>query len=808
MRTQKLKLIFCLVIATWILSGSLYAQEGTYHIKGILKDSLTHQPGEFFSIGLKKDSTTLKVVTSDEQGKFTIDKVSPGKYLLMIAAIGYQRREIQVTINGHKDLGELLVTTAIGQLNEVSIVTSRPLIKQEADRISYDVQADPESKVMTVLDMMRKIPLLSVDADENIKLKGNGNYKILINGKPSGMVARDPKEVLRNMPATNVQKIEVITTPPSRYESEGLAGLINIITAKKATNGYNGNINSRQQFPGGPGINANLTFKQGDFGASIYSGTGIWEVNGLSNSEKRYSPGTANSTMLSNGQTRINNRWAWGGAELSYEVDSLNLLTAEINPYGGFNHQFQNQQFDITEAQQWSTYGMDGQTRYEWGGWEASFNYQKGFKKKKEHLMTLSYKFSDDSNPQINKVNFLKQQNYSGIDFTQNNNSISKEHTAQIDYVNPFKRITVEAGVKGILRSGKSYFSTYQLLTEGGELIFDPTQSNRYNNQQTIFGAYNAYTLNLDSTMTLKAGARLEATDVEGIFLSTQSKVNSNYLNLIPSVSFNKKFKNNQSFSVGYTQRLQRPAIYDLNPFVDKSRPNFEFSGNPDLKAVLSHNFELTYGNFNKGSLNVSLSYNYANGTQQRIFHFDESDQITKGTVANVGQNDLLGTNISYNLSITPKWTVNANANLNYIWLKGTINGTMAKNEGLTGYAGLNSQYKFENTWKAGISMNYGAPDVMLQGQTNDYFFVNFSGSKDLIKDKLTLSGMLANPFSRYRTFRVTTEGANFIHERVRQNFYRRVNVSLNWKFGKLTDGIKKNERSISNDDSSKKSSN
>ena len=148
-----------------------------------------------------------------------------------------------------KNTGRISMTATGNELNEVAVSGSRPIIKQEPDRITYDIQADPESKVLTVMDMMRKVPLLSVDADDNVKLKGTGNYRILINGKPSGILTRDPKEYLKSMPAAGVQKIEVITTPPSKYESEGLSGIINIITARKLENGYNGNVNCRDSIP-------------------------------------------------------------------------------------------------------------------------------------------------------------------------------------------------------------------------------------------------------------------------------------------------------------------------------------------------------------------------------------------------------------------------------------------------------------------------------------------------------------------------------------------------------------------------------
>ncbi|OWK70658.1 outer membrane beta-barrel family protein [Pedobacter sp. AJM] len=796
--------ILCMALLCSFTFFTLQAQEKKHQLSGVIVDSLTQKPGEYFTVALKKDSLVIKSAVSNEQGKFSFEGISQGKYKIIIGSLGYRSKMLDLNLKEDINIGKILVISSGNELNEVSVAGSKPIIKQEPDRITYDIQSDPESKVLSVMDMMRKVPLLSVDADDNVKLKGTGNYRILINGKPSGILTRDPKEFLKSMPAAGVQKIEVITTPPSKYESEGLAGIINIITSKKMENGYSGNVNVRNQFPGGPSGNLNMTIKQGNFGASLYGGTGVWQIDGIKITELRNSRGTAiPSSMYSFGTQKTDNKWGWGGGEFSYEIDSLNLVTLEVNPYGGYNEQNLNQHFDIKDGSVSSGYDLDSKTRYEWGGTDYTLNFQKGFKDKKDHLLTFSYKFFDSSEPQLNDVMFSNRFNYMGLNYKQDNTSKSKEQTAQIDYINPFKKLTIEAGVKAILRNGESNFQ-YLNFNEAQQIyINDPTQSNVYTNDQNIFGVYNTYTLKLED-WTFKGGARLERTDVKGNFESTNSTVKSDYFNLIPSVSLNRTLKNSQSISLGFTQRIQRPGIWDLNPFVDKSRPNFEYFGNPDLKAALSNNFEMTYSNFKKGSLNISLTYNFANNTQQQVYEYFAAENLTRITSYNIGKNKLLGTNANFNYPITGKWNLNVSANMNYIWLEGMIAGVLTKNSGITGYANFNTSYKFEKNWKSSVSVNYGAPDVMLQGKSNDNYYIAFSGSKDIIKDKLIFSAMVANPFQKYRAYRSDNEGVNFTQERIRENAFRRINLSMNWKFGKLKGSIKKSERSISNDDTKK----
>ena len=313
------------------------------------------------------------------------------------------------------------------------------MIKREIDGISYDVTADPESVALNVLDMMRKVPLLSVDASDNIKLKGSGNYKILINGKESALVAKNPSDVLRAMPATNIEKIEVIT-PPAKYDAEGLAGIINIITKKNVGQGYNIGINGRYNTVWGPGFNINGTLKQGKFGLSAFAGYNVHrkQTTGFGNTQTFFAD---NSVLSQNGTNTFNGHHNYGNAELSYEIDSLNLLTGSIEIYNGTNNQSSNQFSNVlgsnSSIEQKYHLMNTGNSSFE--GLDASLNYQLGFKKDKNRLLTLSYKYSYSPNKQFNSNTFSETVNFQQPGYQQYNNAGNKEHTVQLDYVHPFK---------------------------------------------------------------------------------------------------------------------------------------------------------------------------------------------------------------------------------------------------------------------------------------------------------------------------------------------------------------------------------
>ena len=441
---------YFLFVLLGLCAGSVsFAQTGNaVSIKGNIKDSTKKEALPYVTVTLQqsgKDSA-LKSVLTKENGTFELSISKDTAYTLLIAAVGYADKTIPIAPGtADTNLGTILLRATAGQLGDVVVRATaiRPLIKQEADRIGYDVQADPESKTNTVLDMLRKVPLVSVDGNDNIKLKGNSNYKILINGKPSSLVTNNPSDVLRSMPAVNIIKIEVITTPPAKYDAEGLAGIINIITKKKVDDGYNGSINTRYNIIWGPGINLNGTYKQGKFGVNGYVGYNVrpkmTSASGFAN--EIYRP--IQSSVYQNGdQTRKGNN-AYGNAELSFEMDTLNLLTGSVEFYRGGNNNSSNQLLTQTDGgsvlQQQYRQLSGGLSNY--NGTDVALNYEKGFHRNKEQLLTTSYKYSQSGNDRNNQSDFFEKFNYNRPAFRQYNESGTKEHTAQLDYVHPLNVI-------------------------------------------------------------------------------------------------------------------------------------------------------------------------------------------------------------------------------------------------------------------------------------------------------------------------------------------------------------------------------
>ncbi len=263
-------------------------------------------------------------------------------------------------------------------LQEVTVIAHSPLVKQEVDRLSYNVQADPENKFNSLLDMLRKVPLVSVDADDNVKLKGSGSFKVLIDGHTSSLMVHDPKEIFRSMAASSIQRIEIITIPPAKYDNEGLAGIINIITVKKITNGYSGNFGLQYKFPNGPRGNGSFNLKTGKFAMSVFAGWNEWDIPTTAFSVARTSTFPIASTLNQQGSAHTNSNIGYISNQMSYEIDSLNLLSVSLGYNGGNNNRFSSIVTQETDTLNHS-YLLDNNGDSHQHGYDLGLDYQLGF---------------------------------------------------------------------------------------------------------------------------------------------------------------------------------------------------------------------------------------------------------------------------------------------------------------------------------------------------------------------------------------------------------------------------------------------
>jgi len=442
-------------------------------------------------------------------------------------------------------------------------------------------------------------------------------------------------------------------------------------------------------------------------------------------------------------------------------------------------------------------------------GLDAAINYQLGFKSSKNRLLTLSYKYSYAPNKQFNDNLFSSRFNYPLAvfpNYQQNNDAGNRDHTLQLDYADELtKQVSIEAGAKAILRNNYANYYVDDQNPVTQQYVTNGSLTNDFNYHQDILSVYNSYQLKVDKWIG-KAGLRLEHTGLSADFTSAGVNTAPSYSNLIPSVSIQRSFQTS-SLNFGYTQRIQRPGILQLNPFVDRSVPGFVNTGNPELRPELDNTFELTYSNFAKNAINIGLSYAFSNNSIQNVSSLltetvnGKKDTVTYTTYQNLGTNKTLGLNVNTNMLITKKFTLSLNGQVNRVWLSGTFNGNSYSNDGFTGNAFGNMQYKFGSGFALSFNAGYFSGNVNLQGSSSAFVFNQYLLSKEFFHKLMTVVLVANDPYKKFNTFTSNINSADFAQNSSSQNYYRSLAVRVNFKFGGLNKDIKRNEHGINNDD-------
>jgi hypothetical protein len=811
-----MKNLFLLLFFSFVFCSFSFAQNppGNLVIKGVVIDSVKAAPLGYVTVGVresgKKDA--VKSTYTQDNGAFEITGLPLKPYEVVVNYVGFKGRVIRVAAPAGKtvvDLGRIALSPSSSQLKEVEVTAQKLLIKQDIDKITYDVEADPESKTVNALDMLRKVPLVTVDAEDNIQLKGSGSYRVLVNGKTSSLFVRDPKEVLKSMPASTIKSIEVLTTPPAKYEAEGVGGIINIITVKKNLSGYNGSVNAGVAHPANYYAGAYLTAKMGKLGFSGHFGQSF--NTSPTNASNLFRDDYLRQNRLTQvGENNNRGQFNYMGGNLSFELDSLNLLTSNFSFHNSQNRNYLSQQ--VTNANYEGVpnlaYSRLSNGRGGWNGFDIGLDYQRSFRRNKEQLFTLSYKFNNSGNERRNNFS-INQVDRPGIFNLTHNDGVTGEHTVQADYVHPFGKQNLEVGLKTISRLSTSDYDFATRNPDNDQYVIDPAQTNNFDYRQDILAGYTSLGLK-KGDWGLRLGARLEETIIAANFESSGTIASQDYFNVIPSVALSRKLKQMKTLKWAYTQRIQRPGLWFLNPYVNRVDPRNIFYGNPNLLAAVNHAFELSYSTMVKKSMvNTSLSYNFANNSIQQYTTLG-ADSVARTTYGNIGQNRRLGLSANGNMNVTKNLNVNLNASLSFVQLNGFLNNRVngvnvpaeVKNSGLMANVFAYAGYKFPKGFRASGNIGLNSPQVLLQGRSGGYAYNSFSVSKSLFKkEKGSINLSVSSPFQKNRRWFNEVNALNFYQSS--ESFYqmRRINLSFSYRFGKLQGDIARKKRGIKNDD-------
>jgi outer membrane receptor protein involved in Fe transport len=792
---------------------------GSGVIKGAIVDSLTQEKIEYATISLINTATGKAVngAMADEKGKFTLDKINEGTYKLVVAFIGYKSKVINnINITSENNIltyKNISLAPMVQITNEVVVKGERAMIEEKVDRTVYNAEADPTNKGADASEVLRKAPMLSVDLDGNVSMRGSQNVKVLINNKPSTITAGSVADALKQIPGDQIKSVEVITSPSSKYDAEGSAGIINIILKKNNLEGQSMNIDASAGYRMSS-LGLNGAYRRGKMGFSLGGhGRAVYNVPG-SFENIQITPNSDGTQRLNKQTANTENQRVFGAYTLGwdYDINKKNFINSSIK-YSFKNIDLAQNDLKTTTYKHSSTLdsllssSLRNTTIADLSKTiDANLNYTRYFDtpQREFNFMTL-YSTNDRTNDFINTTlapvtNRLKNLN----------SSRNQEFTLQADFQTPLdSNQQIELGVKNITRKVSSDYQYLFASGLNGEFVpsTNTQLSNSFNYNQNVTAGYLSYTLNFFKTYSLKAGARYEYTTINAAFGSDTSVVIPAYGILVPSINLSKRLANGNTLKASYTRRIQRPSLQFLNPNFQTTNPLNITIGNPNLGPEYTNNYELAYSTMIK-STNLSIAA-FARNTNNSIQSVrDIIGDTIRTTYKNIGQEDAYGVNIFANTRMfSNKLTLNGSVDIYYAYLSNNVSNYLynATNQGwVVGYRATGA-YKLPKEWSVQLFGFYRGQQVQLQGFQGGFGIYSLVLKKDFNNKKASLGFGFDNFFtpSFYMRNQLNSPVISQKSTVVFHNSSFKITFSLN--LGGMTSPEKqRRKKSVSNDDMKK----
>ena len=685
-------------------------------------------------------------------------------------------------------------------LDEVVVAQRRKLIKNDIDKLTYDVQHDKTAQTKTTLEILKKIPLVTVDGQENIRVQGSTSFKVYKNGHPDpSLSGQNLKDILKAIPASTIKRIEVITDPGAKYDAEGTTAILNIVMMSSSKlQGVSGNVNSKIDSYGSVRLGTYLTTKVGKLTTTVnYNYANQNKKQTESYREEAYNYVKTGEQKREYGTNSTAATIHFGNISASYEIDSLNLMTASANFFGykaDANTQNTNERWDKNSL---LIYKFDnnmttpGYSDLNLGG---RFDYQH-----KTHLdgevLTLSYMLAA-TRPQTtfrqtysNMVNFP----VSYTSYDQNTRERFTEHTFQIDYVRPFgKHHKIESGTKYILRNNNSTsLMDYQGTT--------PDMESKFKHKAQVAAAYLSYILTAGK-WAARAGLRYEFTRMKASYPDgSNADYHANLNDWVPSASLQYKISDGQTLKFSYNTSINRPGIGYLNPAIISTPTEVSF-GNANLGSSRNQKLQLVYMLVtSKLTLQLSPYYSFTNNGIGRILY--EQNRKDVSTYQNVLKSKVFG--ISSYTEWTPFTGTSFTLNASMRYARITLPTPSTKNSGCGGGIYFNWEQKlpWDLTLTTSIGGEYGNRIYNPYAIEGRWFYYNFTLTRLFFKDKLTVSLSANSPFSKDKATTYNIVRGDYTGYERSVMYPRYFNIGFSWSFGKLKASVKKAARSIENDD-------
>ena len=777
-------------------------------IKGKVVDGSSGLPLEFASVSIYqvKDSLLVSGGITEIEGDFEFGVKADGALYAIIEFIGYESFKVEdfTFPKGENiyNLGAISILPGGVALDEVEVRAERSDMQFSLDKRIFNVGKDLASRGGSASDVLDNIPSISVGVEGEVNLRGSSNVRILINGRPSGLVGLNGTDGLRTIQANMIERVEIITNPSAKFEAEGMAGIINIILKKDRAKGFNGSFEVSGGSPTQYGAGANVNYRQDKF--NFFANYNYRKRTGISSGSKYQEFYFEDSTLISlQDQIRdrsSNNHSIRFGSD--YLLSDNEVITGALLYRYGKDQNINRvtyrdaigaagpQIIRLTDDQIPNYILRQDDELEDEPTLEYSLNYDKKYKEKGHTLkIDVSFQSNDESESSFFNEGYYEGETLSIPDILSQrsaNEEGQRQWRGQIDYTRPFdKKIKLESGFLGTFREIKNDFLV-ETLHDGSWLI-EEGLSNNFIYNENVIGAYANLGKDFEK-FSFQVGLRGEYSKIKTELQQTDQVNERTYPNLFPSAFANYKLAGENSIQASYSRRIRRPRFWDLNPFFTfTDRRNF-FSGNPNLNPEFTDSYEIGHLKYwESGNIGTSIYYRHTTDKINRIQTQDVENQTTVRRPENLGTQDNMGLEFIF-----------AYTGIKGVRIDGAVNGFRFISKGITeegldlsvdNYAwtsNLNAKVSF---WKNGdiqMRMNYRAPRKTLQGSRKSMTSLNIAVSKDITPD-LTFTMSLRDAFNNRRR-RSTFEGDNFFEESDFQWRPRTLTATLNYRINKKKD--------------------
>ncbi|MDE3144987.1 MAG: TonB-dependent receptor [Bacteroidota bacterium] len=779
-------------------------QRGSIKISGRVLDSITRQSLEFATVSVFKAESIkpVYVSTTNAKGAFALSGIKEGNYKIIVEFIGYHSFTINdLYLKNNVSLKDILLTKKTETLSHVTVTSKRELIENKIDKLVFNVDKDITSQGGVATDALKKIPMVTVDADGNVELLGNSSILFLINGRPSGIFANSVADALQSIPNSQIQSIEVITSPSAKYDASGTGGIINIVLKKTRMQGFNSNLNlaAGTRLENG---SININWRHNNFGINVFgSGNAQLEALTPNGMDRITTDSTGSYRLLQTSATNFSRNGYKTGLGIDWELSKKDNITASagLHHFAYYNNGLNDQtslQYDLTGNEIYNLNSLrDFTNQFSMNSFESSLIYKRKFKKENQEL-EIAYQGSFDNNNTYYDQSQYYQSNNVLFDGSHSlNPGKENEIDLSIDYKHPLNdHFTIETGYKNIFQSIISNADVFMLNASSGNYLKDNYQSYTSNYSRVVYAGYIAATFSAFNFFEIKAGLRNEYTTSKANYSNALNVPLPDYNNFAPSFVISHPFKNKQVLKFAYSYRIERPDYRDLNPFMNLSDPHNIVTGNPNLQPEIGHNFELSFNKpFDNGSnLNILLFYQHQSPdikpyiTYYPTYKIGDSTytDVTVSTRANISSEVRAGANISLSWIVNKKFTLRPNVMIFNRFLKNIYADPQIINS--FGFrTNINATYTFNNKWIVETFGNYNL-GMKWQGRQPTMYSYTFAARRQLFKSKGSIGVVIVNAFNRYIHQESLALANNLVTNSYRDMPYRSFGISFTYKFGNL----------------------